>query len=171
MENHIISKGEKEHRFLKLKENKICIFNPMGGKRLPWGFPGQQTETKTAVNGGLPIMLVGIGKNKGTTVCHSNMVRVEKANTFVYHQLDKLLSDEKFFKEVVERVNREHRILKKNAIKERGVQEKNQEKIRIRQQRNHELYEDGEISREERDSKRDYSGDIKKFQQDFVQRH
>ena len=40
------------------------------------------------------------------------MVRVEKANTFVYNQLDKLLSDEKFFKEVVGRVNREHRILK-----------------------------------------------------------
>ncbi len=30
MENHIISKDKKEHRFLKLKENKICIFNPMG---------------------------------------------------------------------------------------------------------------------------------------------
>lgn len=91
----------------------------------------------------------GNWKNKGTTVCHSNMVRVEKANTFVYNQLDKLLSDEKFFKEVVGRVNREHRILKENAIKERGVQEKNLEKIKVRQQRNHELYEDSEISREE----------------------
>ena len=91
----------------------------------------------------------GNWKNKGTTVCHSNMVRVEKANTFVYNQLDKLLSDEKFFKEVVGRVNREHRILKENAIKERGVQEKSLEKIKVRQQRNHELYEDSEISREE----------------------
>ncbi len=91
----------------------------------------------------------GNWKNKGTTVCHSNMVRVEKANAFVYHQLDKLLSDEKFFKEVVGRVNREHRILKENAIKERGQQEKNLEKIRNRQQKNHERYEDGEISRDE----------------------
>ena len=77
------------------------------------------------------------------------MVRVEKGNTFVGNQLDKLLSDEKFFKEVVGRVNREHRILKENAIMERGVQEKNLEKIKVRQQRNHELYEDSEISREE----------------------
>ena len=83
----------------------------------------------------------GNWKNKGTAACHSNMVRVEKANAFVYHQLDKLLSDEKFFKEVVARVNREHRILKENAIKERGQQEKNLEKIRNRQQKNHELYE------------------------------
>ncbi len=77
------------------------------------------------------------------------MVRVEKGNTFVGNQLDKLLSDEKFFKEVVGRVNREHRILKENAIKERGVQEKSLEKIKVRQQRNHELHEDSKISREE----------------------
>ena len=36
--NHIISKGEREREFLEIKENKSCIFNPMGGKRLPWGF-------------------------------------------------------------------------------------------------------------------------------------
>ena len=77
------------------------------------------------------------------------MVRVEKGNTFVGNQLDKRLSDEKFFKEVVGRVNREHRILKENAIKERGVQEKSLEKIKVRQQRNHELHEDSKISREE----------------------
>ena len=77
------------------------------------------------------------------------MVRVEKVNTFVCNQLDKLLSDEKFFKEFVGRVNREHRILKENAIKERGIQEKSLEKIKVRQQRNHELHEDSKISREE----------------------
>ena len=30
MENHIISKGEREREFLEIKENKSCIFNPMG---------------------------------------------------------------------------------------------------------------------------------------------
>ena len=29
MENHIISKGEKEREFLGIKENKSYIFNPM----------------------------------------------------------------------------------------------------------------------------------------------
>ncbi len=36
MENHIISKGEKERMFLGIKENKSCIFNPMGD----YGFHG-----------------------------------------------------------------------------------------------------------------------------------
>ncbi len=57
--------------------------------------------------------------------------------------------EEESQEEVVGRVNREHKILKENAIKERGVQEKKLEKIKVRQQRNHELYEDSEISREE----------------------
>ena len=37
MENHIISEGERERTFLGMEDNKSCIFNPMGGKRLPWG--------------------------------------------------------------------------------------------------------------------------------------
>ena len=37
MEHHTISKGEKEQMFLEMEDNKSCIFNPMGGKRLPWG--------------------------------------------------------------------------------------------------------------------------------------
>jgi site-specific DNA recombinase len=77
------------------------------------------------------------------------MVRVEKANDFVYHQLERLLSDDKFFREVVGRVNREHRILKENALKEKESQSKEMKKINNRQQRNHELYEDREISRDE----------------------
>ncbi len=91
----------------------------------------------------------GNWKNKGTAVCHSNMVRVEKANDFVYHQLERLLSDDKFFREVVGRVNREHRLLRENALKEQDAQSKEMEKINNRQQRNHELYEDREITRDE----------------------
>ena len=91
----------------------------------------------------------GNWKNKGTAACHSNMVRVEKANDFVYHQLERLLSDDKFFREVVGRVNREHRILKENALKEKDIQSKEIEKINNRQRRNHELYEDEEITRDE----------------------
>ena len=37
MENHIISKGERERIFLGIKENKNYIFNPHGSLRLPWG--------------------------------------------------------------------------------------------------------------------------------------
>ncbi len=30
MENHTINKGEREQKFLEIKENKSCIINPMG---------------------------------------------------------------------------------------------------------------------------------------------
>lgn len=94
----------------------------------------------------------GNWKNKGTAVCHSNMVRVEKANAFVYSQLERLLNDEAFFREVV---NREHRILKENAEREKNMYERELEKLKVRQQKNHELYEDGAISREEFSNRRE----------------
>ena len=37
MESHIIPKCEKKRMFLGIEDNKRCIFNPMEGKRLPWG--------------------------------------------------------------------------------------------------------------------------------------
>ncbi|WP_313584874.1 recombinase family protein [Lacrimispora sp.] len=64
----------------------------------------------------------GNWKNKGTAVCRSNMVRVETSNEFVYQQLNKILSNDKFFQEVMYRVNREHNITQENANKDRGVQ-------------------------------------------------
>lgn len=48
MANHIISKGEKERKFLEIKENKICIFNPMGVCKKPVHL--QQKEEKCAAD-------------------------------------------------------------------------------------------------------------------------
>ncbi len=36
--SRIISKGEKEQMLFGIKENESYIFNPMGGRQLPWGF-------------------------------------------------------------------------------------------------------------------------------------
>jgi len=47
----------------------------------------------------------GNWKNKGTAVCHSNMIRVEKANSVVYERMEKILDDDKVFQEVLSRVN------------------------------------------------------------------
>lgn len=91
----------------------------------------------------------GNWKNKGTAVCHSNMIRVEKANDFVYHRLEEIMTNDKFFQEVVSRVNREHEVLKANACKEKTIQERESDKIRNRHKRNYESYEDGLISKEE----------------------
>ena len=91
----------------------------------------------------------GQWKNKGSAVCHSNMIRVEKANEYVYHRLEEILNDDKVFDEMMFRVNREHEIIKRNAYKERNLQEKEREKITNRIMKNHEAYEDGLITKEE----------------------
>lgn len=91
----------------------------------------------------------GNWKNKGTAVCHSNMVRVEQVNAIVYQKLEEILTNDTFFYEVVNRVNREHEIIKANAKKEKMIQTKETEKIQNRQTKNFESYEDGLISKEE----------------------
>lgn len=91
----------------------------------------------------------GNWKNKGTAVCHSNMVRVEQVNAIVYQKLEQILTNDTFFHEVVNRVNREHEIIKANAKKEKMIQAKEREKIQNRQTKNFESYEDGIISKEE----------------------
>lgn len=96
----------------------------------------------------------GNWKNKGTAVCHSNMIRVEKANSVVYRRIEEILSDDRVFHEVISRVNRENAILKKNAYKDKSLQEKEKEKLENRISRNHEAYEDGLITREEFQARR-----------------
>ena len=91
----------------------------------------------------------GNWKNKGIAVCHSNMIRVEKANSVVYQRIEELLNNDRVFHEVFSRVNREHNILKKNACMEQNLQEKERKKLENRMSRNHEAYEDGLITREE----------------------
>lgn len=91
----------------------------------------------------------GNWKNKGTAVCHSNMVRVEQVNAIVYQKLEQILTNDIFFHEVISRVNREHEIIKANAKKEKMIQAKEREKIQNRQTKNFESYEDGIISKEE----------------------
>lgn len=91
----------------------------------------------------------GNWKNKGTAVCHSNMVRVEQVNAIVYQKLEQILTNDTFFHEVVNRVNREHEIIKANAKKEKMIQTKETEKIQNRQTKNFESYEEGLISKEE----------------------
>lgn len=91
----------------------------------------------------------GNWKNKGSAVCHSNMIRVEKANSVVYQHMEEILNDDKVFQEVLSRVNREHSILKKNAFREQNIQEKERERLTKRMTKNHEAYEDGVITKEE----------------------
>lgn len=77
------------------------------------------------------------------------MIRVEKANEYVYHRLEEILNDDNVFDEMMFRVNREHEIIKGNVYKERNLQEKEREKITNRIMKNHKAYEDGLITKDE----------------------
>ena len=49
----------------------------------------------------------GNWKNKGTAVCNSNSIRVDKANEYVFTKISELLSNEKMVKSIVNNINRE----------------------------------------------------------------
>jgi len=47
----------------------------------------------------------GNWKAKGTTVCHSNTIRVEKANDYVFSRITELISSDKMVKSIVTKLN------------------------------------------------------------------
>lgn len=91
----------------------------------------------------------GNWKNKGIAVCHSNSVRVEKANQYVYEQIEKLLSDERFLKSVLKKLNEEHGQKQGQAKGEIETVEKRLEILSNRKKKIFESFEDDLISQEE----------------------
>ena len=54
----------------------------------------------------------GAWKNKGTSVCNSNTIRVDKANEYVFNKISELLSNEKMVETIVNNINKErHRYI------------------------------------------------------------
>lgn len=83
----------------------------------------------------------GNWKNKGTAVCHSNSIRVEKANKVVYREISKVLSNENVLKRTLEKVNEENN---KRVVKAKKCIHKCKsdiEKIRTQKSKLMEAYE------------------------------
>jgi site-specific DNA recombinase len=51
----------------------------------------------------------GNWKNKGTAVCNSDSIRVDKANEYVFNKLSELLSNENMVKTIVSNVNKQRK--------------------------------------------------------------
>lgn len=47
----------------------------------------------------------GNWKNKGTAVCHSNSIRVDSANDYVFKRIEELLTNDKMVKDIIKNVN------------------------------------------------------------------
>lgn len=110
----------------------------------------------------------GAWKNKGTAVCHSNSIRVEKANAVVYRELEKIFSNEKFLRMVLKRVNEETKRQIHNAEKECGKYEKELINCKNRRKKVFEAYEEGVISSDEfLERKSSISQDTERIQKKF----
>ena len=91
----------------------------------------------------------GAWKNKGTAVCHSNSIRVEKANAVVFHELEKIFNNEKFLKMVLKKVNEERQRQSARTQKDCAKAEKELQNYEKRRRKVFEAYEDGMINGEE----------------------
>ncbi len=91
----------------------------------------------------------GNWKNKGTSVCNSNTIRVDKANEYVFSKLSELLSNDKMVKTIIDNVNKE-RIRKVNPAKKDLLKIDNElEKLDKKRAKLFEAYEDEIITKEE----------------------
>lgn len=97
----------------------------------------------------------GAWKNKGTSVCNSNTIRVDKANEYVFNKLSELLSNEKMVETIVRNVNKERHNKINPAKKELERIDKELEKIDRKKIKLFEAYEEELISKEEFKERKD----------------
>lgn len=91
----------------------------------------------------------GNWKNKGTAVCNSNSIRVDKANEYVFDKLSELLTNESIVKNIVSNVNKERRRKVNPTKDELGRIDKELEKLDRKRGKLFEAYEDEIITKEE----------------------
>lgn len=91
----------------------------------------------------------GAWKNKGTSVCNSNSIRVDKANSEVLKRLTTFVSNPKMIKEVVKVLNQSRSNQVKPSHKEIQTIEKGLLTISNKKQKIFELFEEGMITRDE----------------------
>ena len=97
----------------------------------------------------------GAWKNKGTSVCNSNTIRVDKANEYVFNKLSELLSNEKMVETIVNNINKERHKKINPAKKELERIDKELEKIDRKKTKLFEAYEEEVISKEEFKERKD----------------
>lgn len=91
----------------------------------------------------------GNWKNKGTSVCNSNTIRVDKANEHVFKKIEELVSNEAMIKAVVKNINKERKDKVKPAKRLLGDIDKELEKLDKRKRKIFEAYEDDILTKDE----------------------
>lgn len=91
----------------------------------------------------------GNWKNKGTAVCNSNTIRVEKANAYVMDKVSELMNDESILRKVVDNINKNKSTKLKPTLKQMEQLNKEIDKLNIKKDKNLELFEDGILAKSE----------------------
>ena len=91
----------------------------------------------------------GNWKNKGTSVCNSNTIRVDKANEYVFKKIEELVSNEAMIKAVVKNINKERKDKVKPAKRLLRDIDKELEKLDKRKRKIFEAYEDDILTKAE----------------------
>lgn len=91
----------------------------------------------------------GNWKNKGTAVCHSNSIRADKANEYVYEKLSELMKNDKLLKDLVENINKGRKDRINPAKKDLDKLSKEYEKLEKKKKKIYEAYEDEIICKDE----------------------
>lgn len=91
----------------------------------------------------------GAWKNKGTAVCHSNSINVNKANEYVFGKLSELLSNDKLVKDIVSNINSTRKAMADPSKDELEKIAKELDKIESKKKKLFEAYEEEIISKED----------------------
>ena len=91
----------------------------------------------------------GNWKNKGTAVCHSNAIRVDKANDYVFDKLSELLSNDKLVRDIVKNINTDRKNKVDPSKDELQKLTKELDKISAKKGKLFEAFEEDIITKEE----------------------
>lgn len=91
----------------------------------------------------------GNWKNRGTAVCHSNAIRADKANEYVFGKLSELLSNDKLVKDIVSNINSTRKAMVDPSKDELEKIAKELDKIESKKKKLFEAYEEEIINKED----------------------
>lgn len=91
----------------------------------------------------------GAWKNKGTAVCHSNSINVNKANEYVFGKLSELLNNDKLIKDIVANINTTRKAMVDPSKDELEKILKELDKLEAKKKKVFEAYEDDIITKKD----------------------
>lgn len=91
----------------------------------------------------------GAWKNKGTAVCHSNSINVDKANEYVFGKLSELLNNDKLIKDIVMNINATRKVMVAPSKEELEKILKELNKLEANKKKAFEVYEEDIITKKD----------------------